>query len=45
MYDDGYTDMTSIDISDVLIDTMQKNAKEKEKTLIYEVMDATKMTY
>lgn len=34
MYDDGYTDLTSIDISDVVIQRMNDHAKNKNKNII-----------
>lgn len=34
MYDDGYTDLVSIDISDIVISRMNEYAKNKNKNIV-----------
>ena len=43
-YDNGYHFVTCIDYSETVINTMNQR-KGKRSTLVYSVMDATKMTY
>ena len=43
-YDNGYHFVTCIDYSETVINNMNQR-KGKRSTLVYSVMDATKMTY
>lgn len=46
MYDAGYMNITSIDISEVVVERMNAQASKKGKVdLVYHVMDATQTPY
>ena len=45
LYDVGYKNLTSIDLSNQVIDQMQQQNKRDRPDLKFETMDATKMTY
>ena len=45
LYDVGYKNITSIDLSDKVIEQMQKQNKRDRPDLKFETMDATKMSY
>ncbi len=44
MYDDGYLNISNIDISTVVIEQMKLRSKERKK-MIYEVMDVRSLRY
>ena len=43
LYDDGFTNITNNDISEVVIDIMSKRNKDKRPKMKWLVMDATDM--
>jgi len=46
MFDAGYENIVSIDISDVIVDKMNQIAVKRSKPqLVYRVMDATNMSF
>ena len=45
LYDVGYKNITSIDLSNQVIEQMQRQNKRDRPDLKFETMDATKMTY
>ena len=45
MYDDGFHNITSIDISNVVVKQMQDKYKEKYSTLKYLQMDCRQMAF
>jgi len=45
MYDQGYKNIISIDISGIVIDQMQTKADKDGRKLVYLEMDATNMSF
>jgi ubiquinone/menaquinone biosynthesis C-methylase UbiE len=45
MFDDGFTDMTSVDYSEVVIEKMQAQFRAAGKALKFEVMDVRDIKY
>ena len=43
LYDDGYQDITNVDISDVVIKQMQEKNKDERPKMKWVVMDITDM--
>ncbi|KAL4485866.1 hypothetical protein ABPG73_018271 [Tetrahymena malaccensis] len=45
MFDDGYINIVSTDISDVVIEQMKEQTQQKNKNMTFEVQDCTNLTY
>ncbi|KAL4497220.1 hypothetical protein ABPG72_019540 [Tetrahymena utriculariae] len=45
MFDDGYINIVSTDISDIVIEQMKESTQKKNKNMTFEVQDCTNLTY